>query len=536
MCWNYRVNLSFLGEVVLIRKNWNGILVITLSFCLFGEALAKPLSGKALDQAILSAPAFSGDEEFSFPSEEWQTAESLQELENLAKVKSRKIASSLNESDMSPAYRKFVDEWTSLTTTKELDALLVRYDNDATFQELPVDLRMVVSQLLPLRAFRGFVYRLRPLAMQAKVTDSMLVTWAKGIAGGVASLMPETHNQVVFRYFTEPFESDIGTIRTEADLQRFLRTSVYSAVRKMVSRIHPAALKFSDHTGRYLVWDNRLIFGKSSFPNQGEERFRHFGEAERLAILSIAHANLYSIVFFNSFEWKGMMALTKDYGRLVGFDSLGSEVHGLSARKRYELLSRYSRTGSSWDLKNPKFLDRRCENSKDGKNEQCLDLAFRHLKESVNYAAAVFEITKKEPSDVMKIMDPGIFKPFLRTNELAISLQKRMVNEGVAEVRSNVTGKTVTVNLNAFFLTNPPQSLAQFAPVFLDAEEPEYKTEMRGGRKITFRNFSANRAKRWNESSFSPFIQGGQNVEEKARILNQAWGGWLVGMPLLLVF
>ncbi len=169
-------------------------------------APAPQLSGKALEAAILKSPGFTQTGELSFPAEFWANEAVIAKSEKEMKLEAkRSIASGLSEADMSAPYRQFVQEWTALENTKQLDDLLERYDKDEFFDKLPVDTRFVVGQILPLRAFRGFVYRLKPLAMQARITDSLLVTWAKTLAGASTSLFPETHNKIALQYFTEPF-------------------------------------------------------------------------------------------------------------------------------------------------------------------------------------------------------------------------------------------------------------------------------------------------------------------------------------------
>lgn len=468
--------------------------------------------------AFAKLPAFTQDAEIQFPSDGWVSPADFKKMTAKMSVeKSRKLASAPSEAQMSAKYREFIDKVLALKTTAELDALLMAADTN--YASYPADLQFMVAQLIPLRAYRGYIYRLRPLVTKARVTDSLLVTSAKGIMGGLTALMPQQHNQLILDYITQPFGDDVATFQTEKQMQGHSRAMIYPAVATAALR-----LKNLNLDGQTVLWDNRVVFGRASFPDNVDDRFRVIGEAERLSALSAAHANLYSLAFSSSYDLTGLMKIQKGFSELVGFDSMVGEIDGLSAKKRVKLIN---------DQVN--YLKRTCDNPPPDKDPKCMRLAFAHLHASVNAANSVFEITGKSPDDTWRLMDPATFRPFERMNRLALSLQQELVNEGEADVRSNVDGggSVARVNLRKFF-DKPPISLKVFLPTGFD-ESPEYFSRVVKGQKIVYRNFRAGRAIAWNEEEFARYIKGG-TTEQNSRLLNQAWGGWLVGAPILMAY
>lgn len=466
----------------------------------------------------------------SFPSYVFKTADFAQAdykwyggddfkkmMKDAARQSSRKPATA----GMSPQYKHLVATILGITSTEQLDGLLDKIDKE--YDTYPDDMKFVVAQLVPLKVYRGWLYRLRPMVQKAKITDSVLVTFARQTAAAVTYLMPDAHVQTIWDYVAEPYKDDVGVFNGEADFQKYIAFNVYPAIAKASDRIK--ALNFQQQG---VVWDNQIFYNTRAFPFGDDDRIRNIGETERLAVYSILQGNLYAIALLTSYKIDGMMAILRDTDRLVGFDAATGwigRIDGLSAEQRNNIVKAQGA-----------YLTLQCDpkTPKSGVAGLCTPTALTHLQQSVGAARAVFEAVQKMPDDVWRVMNPGFFRPFERQDRLALETIDKMVNsDGWVEVRSNVTGNMVQVNLHTFF-TDPPHDLKSFLPDDFDHRNPYPSHQYGNGNQVEIRDFRAGRATHWNTNAYAPYSKG-QNISESTRALNQAWGGWIAGAPLLLV-
>ncbi len=413
---------------------------------------------------------------------------------------------------MSPEYRKFRDRFLAIKSGAEIDPLLDELD--ANFEEHPADLKLLAANLIPLRAFRGYVYRLVPVVSRAKVTHSILLTFVQGFNAMQRVYLPTEQWKAGFEYVTQPFSVKDVQFKSVNEVQDYLITRVYSELMRAARRV--AALDLSQ---KPVVWDNQLLYGTASFVDEGQDRYRLVGEAERRANLSAIHATLHNVVVFRAYSADRFFEMMDALGKLWGVSALFWEpVDGATSRARVQVLRKFP--------ENFRLV---------ANGARYMSVAHRHLKHSVYQASLSWNEIKDQPASKTQMMDAGIFRPF--TREIGLAMDKWVeVVEARAEVRSAVTGETVVVDLPAIY-RQPPASLQSFLPTQFD-EASEWSTRnLEDGKRIRFRNYAWGSATGWDQAAYRPYfpdLDSKKNVADAARILSQAWGGGLIGGPLAL--
>lgn len=444
--------------------------------------------------------------------------------------KNRKIASEMDqeffENKMSKEYKHFRDEFLKIKTADELDSKLVELDKN--YDKLPTDLKFVASQIIPLRALRGIVWRMIPVVESTKIAHSMLVTQVKNIAVNLKIFLPTDQWSAAFDYITKPFVENgsfpftkQGEIVTqfpkgsELAVQSYIRSAIVPMMKKSAERLE--ALDLGEDG---VVWDNKFLYGPGSFPS-AMDRYALAGEIEKHIALMYLDGSISESMYQSAYSLEGSLKMNQEIGKLYGFDSLFSQVDGVPAEKRVNII----RSGkfSNWGRK---FQD----------GNDWLESSWYYLNKSVEHADIAWSGLKDREISEIYIADNSYAMPFQRPINLRMDNIKKMMN-GETKIRSFITEETTTVNIKAFYLNAPADLKDLYGTKFESGEEmlSTTLTTKDGPKTIKFRNYTKGRPVDFKLNvykSYFPAINSASELQNSARILSQGWGSFSVAAPL----
>ncbi len=453
----------------------------------------------------------------------WSSPKDIQALKSKFGSMKRQPSNQLqgDESMMSKSFRAARERFLKVKSAEELEAFLV--DLEANYDKTQDnDLRFFAAQLLPLRELRGLVWRSRPIFSQSKITHSVVLTSVKSAVTNVKIFLPTEQWEAGLQYVSEPFVRDgvvASEFKSEADLVAHFAGPVREAVLLAAQRVQAIDLK-----DKYIVWDNKLLFGKASFQDD-IDRYRLVGEVERLSALASLHGTLAQIAYQRAYSAENAVKLTQEIGRLYGVDGfLFSQVDGAPSQKRVEILRKpaYRNFGTLLP---------------DG--AKWMELSLQHLQETVRLTSAIWSQIKTEDRPLTEafLFDSSSARAFERSNDLAIANMEAMV-EGRTKIRSGVTGETVLVDLPAFY-RNPPQDLKEFLPTKFKGGGEWRTVQLTDGagkvHSVRARNYEVGRGIDWKSDvyqSIFPELGSGQDIPKNVRVLSQSWGAWMTALPL----
>lgn len=427
---------------------------------------------------------------------------------------------SADESMMSAEFRSTRDRFVKIQSSEELETFLTDLEkNYESFKE--DDQRFFAAHMIPLREFRGVVWRSFPVFNQAKITHSFVLTMMKSSSASMHIYMPTEQWKAGFDYVTQPYVRDgkiVNAFRTEADINAFMAGAVRNSLLKAARRLQAIDLR-----DKWIVWDNQLLFGQASFADS-LDRYRMVGEVERISSLASLHGAMSQITFQRAYSSEHSVKLFKDLGKLYGTDGFLSEIDGAPSSKRAAVMRRKDFTnygvllsdGSKW-----------------------MDLSLRHLQESVRLSATVWDQIKREdrPATDAFLFDASFARAYERGGDLSIANMLAMV-EGPTQLRSGITGETVTVDLPAFY-RNPPRDLKGFLPTAFEQGDEWKQVQLKDGsgqlHALKYRNYNIGRGVNWSKDSYRqifPGLKNGTDVPTHLRVASQSWGMWLAVAPI----
>ncbi len=486
----------------------------------------------------------------------WMTADNFNKQQKLAiersKVNHSRTISSTDT--LPPDYLAFIDHWVKLQTTQDLDQALIALEAAVQKPETSLSLRFVGNQLLPLRSFRAFIYKMVNLAEQAqpRAVHSVLLSFVQQSNQFLKVYLPEHRWQLIFDYITQPDSKDEKQFATVRDLQSYILSgsgekgapkSIMTALRDAASGLKK--LEAEMNTGR-VVWDNRILYGGNTFKDN-VERFRILRAVDNHAALAAIHANIAGLNFFCAYTFNNYFNLLGELGQLSGLDgfsvaNVASNMIGLDVGKHPDVQGAPAYDRYTVMMK-PKFSNTFLlyEDHSFGQNQ--MSAAYLAIKESVQESALVWEELKGHPSDQEGSFLVDIVNPYSRTAGLTINKMLDIANaEGEGSlVTSPVTGDSVKVNLSAFFSAPPKNLLALLPQSFADKNLFRKTKTFKDGGTISYRNYDRGRPLTWSRGAYGNLFpelkdkQGtGPEVGQYSRVLSQTWGGGLVGLPLAI--
>lgn len=424
----------------------------------------------------------------------------------------RRIASNQEITDdlMSKELKIFRERYLAIKTPEELEKCLVEIN--ANYESYPQDLKFITALLTPMHALRGFTYKMYPLVTKEKISHSIILSSVLNFASMMRINLPTEQWMAGFRYTSEPMtaEDDTNRFYTTEDFQSFIGKTMYPELQKAASRIK--ALNFADNR---IVWDNKLFYGTASFQD-GFKRYNTIGEAERIATLSSIHYALAGAARFQAYNVADFISFSKEIAGLYGYDSLFSEVDGVTAKKVHDVLAK-SKYKSLFTLR--------------ANGVENMHTAFKHLKEGSRLAVIAWQELKDRSSSEADLFNPNYFDGFMgRIDRGAENVEKMMA--GKTLVRSDVTGEVVAVDFPSFYM-NPPKDLKALGPVAFEGGEKHLMKTITGAdgksKTVKYRNYFYGRSISWDLRAYSsifPELKRGEDVSKAMRIINQSNGAF----------
>ena len=416
----------------------------------------------------------------------------------------------------SPALQQFIANFVAMKSADDFANILNTLDEQ--YSSYPADLQFIAAQLLPLTSLRGIGYLVHKLAMDSKVNDVLLVSTLMATASGIDLFSPPPSNggsgteawQAIFDYLTLPYSGISNQFSKVNEIQGYLfdRLIKNQSLDVAINRL----TKLNITVANPIVWDNRLIYGSTSFID-GQDRFVTLTDAEKNVAIAGLHTVYHNTRVFLSYNNDDVIAAIERFGKQFGLNVIiPGEAQGLAAQDRAAIIQKFPALFTA--LPNA---------------GQYMPQAYVHLKAAVDAVGAAWSSTKAQGTsnnNSFQLLNPARLLPWQRITDASISNIKALVTGN--PVRSAVTGETITINIPAFY-NNPPQNLKAFLPTAFRSGDRDISVA-----GFQARNYRYGEASQWNVGAFKsymPDVNGPTDVARAIRILGQVWGGWFASIP-----
>lgn len=453
----------------------------------------------------------------------------------------RKLASSYDfESRLksSPEYMRFREKFFAIKfnpakkteSVQAIDELLKELkDGYPTYRSN--EMKLLASQLIPLRAWKGFVFRFRPLAEKANIVHSVLLTSVMNFAATMRFYFPTEQNEALFAYVTEPYEKAVQFQEAE-DLQEWIENTLYPITQFSAQQVKDLPVR------QPVVWDAKIFNTEATF--EGIDRYALFGEAEKSAALAGYNQGMAWMTSFLAYKVKNLIPMTKKVGNLYGMDGFPffGPVTGVPIEERVSVIKSY-----------PEVFSLRGDES----SKKWLALSLEHMREGMIYAKEAWRTIRDSGESEVNMINPIAIQGFRRgINSNIPELEKMLA--GPTVLVSRVNGKKIQVNIPVLF--TKPRSLQAFLPKKPFSKDNTYYRSLflrdrRGQQweeeRVMFRDYFAGRAQNWDVSAFADWVmieevvngkaqwvpvKAGKDIQTLQQVLSQSWGGNLVALPL----
>ncbi|MES2963316.1 MAG: hypothetical protein V4760_05455 [Bdellovibrionota bacterium] len=473
----------------------------------------------------------------------------IKEQEQKRKLASDKYTQDVLASRMSPQAKAFLKEYLSLAKQPDpaqaLDSFIVKYESQ--YATLPVDLKFIVAQLAPVRAFRSMVWRLIPSVAHSKPVQAVLISQVKNVVTSLRIFAPDASWDVMKAYLTQPIQENgvfpspaarkgqvVAQFPNEAQSKAAGRTPesyvqvefinfVVPAVERAINRI--SQLNLSNE----VVADLAFVAGENRFA-KGSQRYLLVGEAERMLILANLQLFASGLRFNVNYLWNNSVEVGERLFGLFGVQAVSQAFipNGIPASEIVPNI----RGNTAWGLKIKTTTDSN------------MKMAAKWFSESTGSALAAYEALRARPVDdafaVWNILNPA--NPLVQQElDKAIGvLEKLHAGQDVVFV-SRISGETVRVSIFNLF-NRPVEDLKSFLSATQDKQEPVNLTKTIAGKSYEFRNYNEGRSTAWDLGAYGTVFPdlkacgAGAECQRKlrsyARVLAESWTG-APFMPLL---
>ncbi len=425
--------------------------------------------------------------------------------------------------------KKTSENYQEVKEPSDLEKIVQFCDNDTNYYKLSADAKFLAAQIAMLKPYKSIIYRARPFVKSAKITHSVIVTALRFTAAGVNAFFPTPQWRAGFKFLTQPSEGMGRSLANDSDFYRFVWSEVEPAVRKFRVRIFDLTFMGADPSGAIsrenknklrtenFWWDNKILYKTANFV-EDNDRFLKIGAVERVGLLTAAELTLSALHSSLAYTWTGMFDVAESFSKTYGWDAIGLDftrvIDGATAKKRVSMIKAH-----------PKFLILR----ENGKSYMATAHSFlKSANEFSNIGWAQINDNQHDQNTFRNLIDARGFLPFNRIiNNSMMTFDNVLGNKGVQS--SLIAGEQVSMNFDAFF-SDPPADMKQFLPT--DFNKEKY-VEVKGG--IEFHNYYAEAPEAWDYrlyQKYFPTATDKQGVRNAARILNQTWGGWVLGFPV----
>lgn len=509
-------------ETLILKQTLSALVVLTLSTSVV-TAAPKTAAQPQFDYSVVSL------------QDSWATADKAPAVP----ASKRKIASSqtFSESDLSADFKKLRTEWLKVQTPDQLEGLLKT--SYANFDSYSDDTKYFLTQAHVALPLRGIVWRLRPLFEKGnsflgnKATHVTAIQILRSVAGTIDMALPTDQGKATFKYFTEPSTdmSNASQFKSIAEFQNFLSDVMVKKLQESTTRIETLIAK---NPSTIFVWDNKMLFGTGAFRDD-IQRYSGHGAAEMHLAASAYYRSLHGILVFGAYNQDQSLDVAKKLGAHVGQDSisiLGKEKEdlGLTDQERVGVMKEFTSKG---------FLSLR-DTASNPYGTKMMKQAYIALKNYVFHANAAYALLQDKDANPAMALNPIHF-----SSESQAHLSKGISNmvavvKGEAEVRDPVSGKSVVVNLPAFY-NNPPKNLSVLMATKFEQGENEKTIKAKNGESLKVRNYYKGRSIGWNNDAWKAIVpsaagQSSEYMAEARRIIRYSRGTSLVmNLPALFV-
>lgn len=433
--------------------------------------------------------------------------------------KKRKPANAMmiDESMMSAELKSIEKRIHAIKTSEEYSELFAELNEK--YDTYPKDVQFYIAQVLPMKAFRGIFYRVRPLfEKNSRFIHSNALTFVKSLSTKANTYLPYEHVNAAYEFVSSPYYASkdalVGTFSSEQEVQTFVAKEIIPLIRLSAQRLENLDLT------EPVVWDQRILYGKDTFQD-GINRFKLIGELEKNIALSAAYGSLSQLSTLMAYNLSNTLKMYKDVGVLFGFDGFGlfNNIDGVSAEKVAKVIrkSDYQKTGTLLDG-----------------GKEWMMYAYQASQKSVKRMNVAWEQTSSERKEEgFYMVNTGFFNVSREKMNENINIINRVVfSSGVETLRSAVTGEMIQLNYSELY-KNPPTDLKSFLPTDFERENKVSRKISSGvgmGQMITYRNFSDGSATSYNLQSFKsyvPSIKTQDDVNRSLRVLSHIQGNWL---------
>jgi hypothetical protein len=399
-------------------------------------------------------------------------------------------------------------------------------DYEGRYNNLSNGAKIVTAQLIALKPFRGILYRLRPLAeaQHTPFIHGMIISYLRGVNAGINNLFPSEQWKAGFEYISKPYPGMGKQIFDEQDFYDYIAKELRPSVGNLSNRI--SALKLTQPV--YL--DNKIFWANANFVSD-HDRFVTVGITEKYAYMSAIYFSLASINNALAYDWTDLFKATQSYWTLYGFNTAFARQDNMTAKQRTDKI----RTNRDLFTRLPNAATLTA-----GHNG-----SYDYFIAGLRMAKMAWNRIKGEVQDHPGQASPGNnnsfnyaidsrgFAPFVRVIDTSFLNVDSLVHEnGVAS--AVVNGEVAEVNFKKLF-TDPPADLKDFLPTHFLGGETELTDTVT---HLTYRNYSRENPDGWNYTKFTPYFPQAtdpEGLKRTIRVLNQSWGGAIIGFPLATV-
>jgi hypothetical protein len=487
------------------------IRILILALCLFptSQTFAKPMKAPLAKRAPFSP------DRFSWP--EWNESEVASLIKSSEKKRKPANSSMIDESLMSKELKAIQIKAHSIKTSEGFDDWLNELERG--YDKAPNDVKFYTTQIMPVKAFRGLFFRLKPLFDgKSNYVHSQILTMAKSLATKTQVFLPFDYAEAGYEFIATPYLDDKGAMinafDTEEDVQAWLVNELLPLVQKSTIRLESLNLV------EPIVWDQKMVFGPLSFQD-GINRFKLIGEFEKNLSISSHYSSIASIATTRAYNVDNAIALYKEIGFLYGFDGFGffNKIDGVSAEKVSKVMRKplFAKTGTL---------------TADG--AEWMGYAYSSTKKAMKRLATAWQLSAEVRKDEnLYAFNTGFVNVNRDEIEENLKIASRIVMSKETEsLRSGVTGEVVQINYSKLFLS-PPKDLKEFLPTSFDKNENTSRVVLlsNGQKKtLSYRNFAQGSAIGWNVRHFEnyfPSVKSNGDVYKTVRVMNHIQGNWL---------
>ncbi len=536
--------------------------------------------------------------ELMTPSPDWKNLSKADfEIElKEASERGKRSPAAANVSDMSKEisndadYSEFLKKFKAIKNTNDVEALLDWLDDKLvtskpgnnqfkieTTSSLP--LKFIGSQLLPLRAYKGFIYRMVPVLanVRPRAVHSFILSSVIQVDSLIQGFVPRARWKAIFDYLAEPpivsalEGKSEGRFKTLADISDKRFTNEFQVQAFLVNEVLPSLILARERLesigaemkqGSTVVWDNSIYHDDSNMRMDSQDLFRRLTMPDFYAANASLEANMGAIYYLSAYNLDGYFNLLGELGKQYGIDGFPDLKEDLTldnltsfiaaAHQGKEEMSLIMKAGTiaggpakarrnvfkKFRVTHPKILS-----AADGSEfNKRMKGAYDRFYASYQFTALAWSEIKNRRgnNDEVSILVDGV-NPGSRTTAIGIQNMANMFT-GAAPIQSSLTQEQASVNLERFFVSDPIKDLFQLLPTQFDEGKSKGKILEKivdGKNKKIYRNYDVGRSTGWNKDAYAKLFpnltDGSDDIRNHVRVLSQAWGGWMANLPLTFV-